>query len=97
MFTHLAKRFPQWQAKIEQMFHDDPDFQALCREYEETARTLAFWDQLSRLPMKQIARQKLDCKEFLQELETDILMILENQFPQPASGAAQTESNSKRR
>jgi len=80
MFKRLEKRFPQWRIKIEQLFHEDRDFRALCEEYEEMAKTLAFWIWLSRLrlPLREIDRQKRDCKEFLQELETEILMILDS-------------------
>jgi hypothetical protein len=81
MLKHLEKRFPQWQKQIEQLFKDDPDFRASCGEYEETAKTLAFWIWLSRLPARQINRQKHEHKELLQELETEILMTLRKQYP----------------
>lgn len=81
MLTHLVKRFPQRREKIEQLFGDDPDFRALCREYEETTRMLAFWIRLARLPLKQLDRQKQDCKEVLQEMEIEILLTIDRQFP----------------
>ena len=97
MLKHLERRFPQWQVIIEQLFNNDPDFRALCNNYEETAKTLAFWIRLSRLPAKLIDREKHDCKAFLQELETDIILTLQSQSPPAAPGDAEPESNSKRR
>lgn len=70
------------QEEIERLFNDDPDFRALCNNYEETARTLKFWIKLSQSSAKLIDREKHDCKEYLLELETDILMTLQIQFPQ---------------
>lgn len=97
MLIHLKKRFPQWREKIEQLSGDDPDFRALCREYEETARTLAFWIRLTRLPLHLIDRQKQDCKEVLREMETEILLMLDRQFPLPEDGTAVTLKNSEKR
>ena len=97
MLTHVLKRFPQWREKIEQLFCDDPDFRALCCEYEETTRTLAFWIQLERLPHKRIDQQKQDCQEALQEMETDILFMLDRQFPSPENGATTASENSEKK
>ena len=71
---------------MERLSTEDPDFRALCGEYEETAKTLAFWVWLSRLPARQINRQKHEHKELLQELETEILMTLRKQYPAVADG-----------
>lgn len=77
MPKHLAKHFPQWQERIEQLLRSDPDFRAVCQEYEEAAKALAFWIQLSQLSLRQIERQKAECKELMQELEAEIRMTLE--------------------
>lgn len=93
MLRYLEKRFPQQRKNIEELFGDDPDFRALCREYEETAQMLAFWIRLSRLPLTQINRQNQDCKEALREMETEILLMLNRQFPPPENGAAEAPEN----
>lgn len=79
MPKHLEKRFPHWQEKIGDLFQADADFRALCREYEETSKTLDFWIRLSKQALRQIDRQKLGCEELLRELETEIRMALEEQ------------------
>lgn len=83
MPKHLAKRFPQWQEKIEHLLRSDPDFRALCLEYEETAKALAFCTQLSKLSLRQIERQKAECKELLQELQTEVRLTLELRNAKP--------------
>lgn len=87
MLKHFEKHFPQWQEQMERLSTEDPDFRALCGEYEETAKTLAFWVWLSRLPARQIDRQKHESKELLRELETEILMTLRKQYPAVAADA----------
>lgn len=78
MPKHLEKRFPQWREEIDCLLQSDPDFRAVCREYEETANALAFWVRLSQQAARQIARQKAECKELLRELEAEIRMTLES-------------------
>lgn len=85
MLKPLEKRFPHWQAVIKRLRQSDPDFRAVCREYEETAKALDFWVRLSKQAMRQIDRQKLACKELLQELETEIRMTLEQQEKESTS------------
>jgi hypothetical protein len=77
MLKHLKKRLPECGERMEWLFKANPDFRALCVDYEEAAKTLAFWQLLSKLPTKQIDRQISDHKELLQELETEIRMTLQ--------------------
>lgn len=77
MPKHLEKHFPEWQEKIGHLFCVDPDFRAVCNEYEATAKALAFWVWLSKMAMTQIQQQKAECKALLRELETEIRMTLD--------------------
>lgn len=79
MLKSLEQRFPEWQTVIKRLRQVDPDFRAVCQEYEETARALAFWIRLSKLSLREIKRQKAACQELLHELETDIRMMLEHE------------------
>jgi len=82
MLEHLKKRFPEQQQNIEDLYIEDlykenSDFRALCMDYEEAVKTLSFWRRLVRLPIRKIKREISDCREFMRELETEILMTLQ--------------------
>lgn len=77
MLKRLKKHLPECREKIEWLCRANPDFRTLCTDYDEAAQTLAFWLRLSKLPAKKIDRQISDCKELLQELETEIFVALQ--------------------
>lgn len=82
---------------MEWLFKANPDFKALCTDYEEAAKTLAFWLNLSRLPARRIDRQISDCRELLQELETEIRLTLQEHHPPATTGAGEIEKEASRK
>ncbi len=69
----ILARFPQRELDIRRRCADDAHFRAVCRDYEEAAAALRYWQSVS----SDYAPRVEEYRNFLVELEAEILARLE--------------------
>ena len=67
----LARRFPQYASKIRRLRARDPDFRAICDDYNDARSALKHWEAAGQ------AERAAEYREILKELEEEVLAILE--------------------
>jgi hypothetical protein len=69
----LIGRFPQHELSIHRLYASSADFRAICEDYEEALRALRYW----QAACGDADAKVLEYREFVKELETEILQLLE--------------------
>jgi hypothetical protein len=69
----LARRFPQHASTIRRLEARDPDFRAICADYDEAQRALKHWQAAGEAAPERVA----EYRQILVELEAEALAILE--------------------
>ena len=69
----LVANYPAHKSEIELRFHTEPSFQELCRDYLLLQRLV---ERLQTAPVDSADRMRCDYRKALEELETELHLIL---------------------
>ena len=70
---HILKRLPEKKPKIESLLAKDPEFVALCEDYDDCVNALGYWNQ-SNAPEAETRANEY--RILIQELEEEIIDIV---------------------
>jgi hypothetical protein len=73
LILHLQAQLPDAQERIIERLPRDENFREICLEYEECAKSLAYWQSLEQRNTVRVE----EYAKLLQELELEILRLLQ--------------------
>ena len=76
--NHILERFPDRGETIALLMKEDPEFRAMCEDYDDCVNALRYWAQ-SKEPE---AETKVnEYRDLIQELEKEVTEALEAMMP----------------
>ena len=77
----ILKQLPEKRQKIDSLMEKDPEFVALCEDYDDCVNALGYWSQ-SNAPEAETRANEY--RILVQELEAEIDQALEAFSPRPS-------------
>ncbi|MGB5883448.1 MAG: hypothetical protein WBD61_06185 [Desulfobulbales bacterium] len=71
----LFDRFPSHRETIKHLFKRDKTFQTLCSDYQKCSKALHHWNKSD---VREASQRREEYEALLSELESEILLILNN-------------------